>query len=333
MSLCLNRIKTNTMTTIKLSRDALLDILEYIGLELDGETTADVITLCPFHDNRDSASFNVSKLHPYPFRCWNPSCGATGTLLKLVELAGHMTPMQALRFVFKYQTETSSIRDLIVRKNEEDPYEYWDESRLEGVLKNIKPAYDYMMQRGFTKETLDYFQIGYSSKKERVVIPIRDETGGLVGFSGRATDSDREPRYWDPGVPKKHVWFNENHAIGGIEVVVTEGPLDAMKVHQAGFPCVIALMGGGFSGPKQIKLTRNFPSCIIFTDNPEIDEAGLALSNKIAEAMRQAGRAVWVAKYPEGVKDPGEMSEAQIKKAIEEKESILRLRLRLGENR
>lgn len=324
------------MTTIKLDRDALLDILEYVGVDVNGETGADFISYCPFHDNRDSASFNVSKISPYPFRCWNPSCSATGTLLKLVEVVGHMSSMQALRFLFKYQTESSSLRDLIVRKDEEDPYEYWPETKLDPLKIDVNvpgPAVDYMLSRGFTKETLEYFQVAYSSKKQRVVIPVRDETGGLVGFTGRAIDPDREPRYWDPGLPKKFVWFNENHAIGLPEVIVTEGPLDAMKVHQAGFPCVIGLMGGGFAGPKREKLTRHFPSCIIFTDNPETDEAGLALSNKIAEAMRQAGRAVWVARYPEGVKDPGEMSEAQIKKAIEEKESILRLRLRLGGTR
>jgi DNA primase len=321
---------------INLSRESLLDILEYIDVDVNGETGRDFIAYCPFHDNRDSAALNVSKESPYPYRCWNSSCAATGTLLRLVETRGNMTAMQALRFLFKYQTDTSSLRELLVRHvDEEDPYDIWPESRLDAVRIDydsdlVSPSTQYMLDRGFTIETLKHFEIGYSVVRHRVVIPVRDETGALVGFSGRAIDPGQEPRYWDKGLPKRFVMFNMNNAIGHKEVIITEGPLDAMKVSQAGFPCVVALFGGLFGAVQQKKLTHNFSSCIIFTDNPETDEAGLALSNKISEAMRKAGREISVARYPEGVKDPGEMSEAQIKKAIEEKESILRLRLRLG---
>jgi 5S rRNA maturation endonuclease (ribonuclease M5) len=319
---------------IQLTRDALLDILEYLHVEVNGETSQDLIAYCPFHINKGSPALNIGKEPPYPWRCWNSSCAVSGTLLKLVEVVGEMTPMQALRFLYKYQTDASSLKDLLTRPAEEEPYEPWPEERLDGVRVDYddqtNPAIAYMLSRGFTKETLKHFEIGYSKLKHRVVIPVRDETNALVGFSGRAIEPDQEPRYWDKGLPKKYVLFHNHIAQGYREVIVTEGPLDAMKVWQAGFPNVVAIFGGGFANPQREKLTRGYQSCIIFTDNPEIDEAGRALAEKVSTVMRKAGKEVFVARYPEEIKDPGEMSEQQIIQAIEQKESILRLRLRLG---
>lgn len=316
---------------ITLNSDAISDILEYFGVEIYGETGQDFIAYCPFHANRDTPAFNMGKEEPYPWRCWNTSCGLSGTVLRFVELAGEMTPAQAMRFLIKYQTDPESLKKKL-DKVVEPEYEPWPEEMLDRVrIDYDKPhvVIDYMLGRGFSLDTIRYFEIGYSEVQDRIVIPVRDESGALVGFSGRALREEQYPKYWDKGLPKRFVLFNLNNCVGK-DVIVTEGPLDAMMVHQAGFPDVVAIFGGGFAGGQREKLTRFVRSCIIFTDNPAVDEAGAELLEKISTTLQRAGKEIFVASYPPHVKDPGEMSEKQIQDAINNRKSILRLKMETG---
>lgn len=317
---------------LNLSRESLLEILESLNIEISGETGRDFIAYCPFHLNRDTAALNISKESPYMWRCWNTACGVSGTLIRLVEVTSDMTPMQALRFLYKYQNDTTPLKALLER-NEEAPYEPWPESTLQNlpaIAYTNMDAKNYMLERGYSPETMWHFDLRYSEKKDRIVIPVRDVDFKLVGFSGRAIRDDQEPKYWDKGLPKRHILFHQEHAKQHEDVIVVEGPLDVMKVYQAGYENVVAIFGGGFSKFQAERLTRGFRSCIIFTDNPDRDEAGAALAHKIGGAMRKAGKETYIARYAENVKDPGEMSEAKIKESIENCESLLRYRLRLG---
>jgi DNA primase len=84
----------------------------------------------------------------------------------------------------------------------------------------------------------------------RIVIPIHNAEGELVAYSGRALDEATEPRYKLPaGFNKSLELFNLHRALAHstVMVIVVEGFFDAMKVHQAGFPAVVALMGSSLS--------------------------------------------------------------------------------------
>ena len=81
--------------------------------------------------------------------------------------------------------------------------------------------------------------------KGRVVIPIHDEGGRLVGYAGRSLDGS-QPRYKFPGgFRKSQVLFNFHRAAATSceTVVVVEGFFDCLKVYQAGCENVVALMG------------------------------------------------------------------------------------------
>ena len=65
-------------------------LLEEVGLEIVGETGQDFIAYCPFHTNRDTPAMNLGKDSPYPWRCWNTSCGLSGTLPDFIQKAGGM---------------------------------------------------------------------------------------------------------------------------------------------------------------------------------------------------------------------------------------------------
>ena len=96
--------------------------------------------------------------------------------------------------------------------------------------------------------------------EERIVIPIHNEDGILVAYAGRSL-SQSEPRYRFPTRFRKSlVLFNLHRAIQrGKSVIMVEGFFDCFKVHQAGFPCVVALMV-----PRQISWEpiKSIPSAI-----------------------------------------------------------------------
>ena len=116
------------------------------------------------------------------------------------------------------------------------------------ALSHIDCSHPYLAGRGIDPETARHFGIGYNrgqgSMADRIVIPIHDENGFLVAYAGRSVD-ETDPKYrFPPRFRKSLVLFNLRRAAAhGESVVVVEGFLDCIKVHQAGLPCVVALMG------------------------------------------------------------------------------------------
>ena len=83
--------------------------------------------------------------------------------------------------------------------------------------------------------------MGSQRKKNRVVIPVRDQRYKLIGFIGRATDENQEPRYlYNKGFKRADVLFNIQNAKYFDSCIIVEGSTDAMAIYQAGFPNVVA---------------------------------------------------------------------------------------------
>ena len=119
----------------------------------------------------------------------------------------------------------------------------------------------------------------------RCVIPIRDEKSRLVAYAGRAVNGE-QPKYRFPaGFRKSQVLFNLDRAIqtGGSEVIVVEGFSDVLKVHQAGHPTVVALMGSSFSQRQSELLLSHFASVRLMLDG---DAPGRHAAEVIANLLR-----------------------------------------------
>ena len=119
---------------------------------------------------------------------------------------------------------------------------------------------------------------------DRMVFPIHDEGGALVAYAGRTMDG-REPRYlFPPGFHKSQVVFNLHRAVefaarqGGVAIVV-EGFFDCLKVHQAGYGNVVALMGASLSDRQSELLHTYFRELVVMLDG---DEAGRRASRMLA---------------------------------------------------
>ena len=127
-----------------------------------------------------------------------------------------------------------------------------------------------------------------------MAIPIHNERGHLLAYAGRSIKlraaPDRAPRgtgakYKLPtDFAKSRVLFNLHRAIAYHQqtIIVVEGFLDCLKVHQAGMPCVVALMGCSLSEHQETLLLRGFRNVALMLD---ADFAGVHGSTLIADRL------------------------------------------------
>jgi DNA primase len=146
---------------------------------------------------------------------------------------------------------------------------------LSFALQRIDTRHPYLTQRGISPATARLFGVGIYDGNGflagRCVIPIRDEKSQLVAYAGRALNGE-EPKYRFPaGFRKSQVLFNFDRAMQTCDrdVIVVEGFFDALKVHQAGHPAVVALMGASFSQRQSELLLSHFASITLMLDGDE----------------------------------------------------------------
>jgi DNA primase len=181
------------------------------------------------------------------------------------------------------------------------------------ALQRIDTGHPYLTHRGICPATARWFGVGMYRGNGfltgRCVIPIRDEQSRLVAYVGRTVNGE-EPKYRFPaGFRKSQVLFNFDRAMqtGAGDVIVVEGFFDALKVHQAGHPAVVALMGASFSQRQSELLLSRFARVTLMLDG---DETGRRASEVIAQLLKPKVPVHTVA-LPNGVQ-PDQLSSAEI---------------------
>jgi len=212
--------------------------------------------------------------------------------------------------------------------------------RPEGAL-----CRDYLKSRGITAETIKTFSIGFAlprrddllkqlgkqfsrsliekagltSRREgaqgdealfdrfrnRVLFPIRNLQGRVVGFGGRVLD-DTQPKYLNtPETPVftkgKHLFALDRAKGAGIHsLIVVEGYFDVIAAHQAGVPNVVGTMGTALT-PDHLRLIRRISEKIVLIFDP--DEAGARAALRTAPLLIEEEISAKVVSLPSG-EDP-----------------------------
>ena len=295
-------------------------IVKGIGLSVTGETGNDFLCLCPFHSNRNTASFSISKEHG-KFICFNPSCGEAGTLMDLVKRVMHKNEYEALRYIATKETESlnnfdETLEDILTEK---PAFESFSEETLENLyygLGKSKEAKEYLYSRGINDDSMHHFKLGYSENMNMVITPVHSPDGIPIGLVGRSIEGKSFKN--STNLPKSKTLFNIHRAKRiGDHVIVVESNFDAIKIHQAGFPNVVATLGGFLSPEQSHLLNRYFNHITIMTDN---DKAGRELGLSIANKLRSKD-ILWASYeygkiYPHQAKDAGDMTEEEIVSCI-----------------
>lgn len=324
------------------NEEQLLTVLDSIGIKIESIHDDEIRVLCPFHGNSDTSAMSVS-VPDGKFMCFNPMCDESGGLLDMVISLKRCNYFDAIRLIDNAHSGDSfkvSLRD----KSKKEPLIIPDEkvSEWHSALLNSKEPIEYLHGRGIYDEAIEHFKIGYSPKAHLLVTPVFNESGQCVGGVGRGVEEKIFKNI--PGTQTSKSLFNIHNAKKHSTVIVCESNFDAVRIHQAGFPGVVATLGGNFSDHHLQQMAYYFEKVIIFTD---VDgrkivancrkcakagnrycvghDAGRDLGMKIATECGRAGLAVrWAhsGKYGildpyEGLKDAGDMTDKQIQNCIE----------------
>ena len=289
-------------------------------MQFAGETDIEISFYCPFHSNRHSASCSISKTTG-AWLCFNPSCGETGSVIELVKRVLHKNDFEAMRYVYSKEAETLEnfddlLNDALEEKPEfeEFPQEILD--RLHADLAGNLNAREYFKSRGINEESMNYFWLGYSSPTNMVSVPVHSPDGLPVGLVGRSISEKKFKN--STNLPRSKTMFNIHRAKRiGDNVIIVESSFDAIRVHQAGFPNVIATLGGHISTENIGLINRYFNKVTLMTDS---DHAGRELANSIASRLKNKDL-LWASFeygkiYPHDAKDAGDMTEEEIKACI-----------------
>ncbi|MCY0864348.1 MAG: DNA primase [Sulfobacillus sp.] len=160
----------------------------------------------------------------------------------------------------------------------------------------------------------------YDRWRGRLMFPIRDDEGRLVGFGGRALDPQQEPKYLNsPETPlfhKQTVLYGAHRARArwrqGIPPLIVEGYFDVLACHQAGLTQTVATLGTALSGHHARWLARWAKQADLLLDQ---DAAGQDAARRAFLGLAEAGLRVRLVSL-DGVKDPAELLERQGAEAL-----------------
>jgi len=298
--------------------------------------------LCPFHSEK-TPSFHVLVDRGF-FYCFG--CQAKGDVFDFVMRTQAMSFPEALRLLgARAGVEVTPPSEAAGKRRD-----LLDVNKLANAFfrSQLGPAArDYLTGRGLMPETLDAFEVGYAPDswdallrhmlgkgvreedlvalglvvenergrrydrfRDRIVFPIKDALGRVVGFSGRVL-GDGTPKYLNS--PESDV-FRKSELLYGLdrarariretgEVVVVEGYTDVMALHQVGMTNAVAALGATLTAEQADALERlDARTVYLAFDADEAGQRAILAGLDQAVGRRLAVRAVSV---PHG-KDPAE---------------------------
>ena len=180
---------------------------------------------------------------------------------------------------------------------------------------------DAMLQKGYTKPELLSAGLVRASKKgdggiydtfrNRLMFPVIDVRGSVIGFSGRILD-DGEPKYMNS--PETLV-YSKSRNLFALNLakksklgylILSEGNIDVVSLHQAGFDCAVASLGTSLTEEQARLMSRYTNEVVIAYDG---DEAGQKASQRAIGILQQLDMKVRVLRVT-GAKDPDEFIKA-----------------------
>ena len=188
--------------------------------------------------------------------------------------------------------------------------------------------YRYLKQKGISDELLrqsglmnvDEKRGMYDKFWNRVIFPIMDVNNRIIGFGGRVM-GDGKPKYLNS--PETKV-FDKSRNLYGLNaarisrkkyIIVCEGYMDVISMHQAGFTNAVASLGTALTSQHASLLKRYTDEVILSYDS---DEAGIKAALRAIPLLKEAGLTARVLKMSP-YKDPDEFIKALGTEAFQER--------------
>ncbi len=282
-------------------------ISSYIPLVKKGKN---YFGICPFHDD-NNPSMSVSE-EKQIYKCF--SCGASGNVFNFIMEYEHIEFKEALELLAR---RAGVILDHISIKTTNKFDNFYDMYDIASKLyqNNLNTSLGaeariYLEKRSISEDAIKYFKIGVSSKEQdslvkilltkkysikemealglslnnkdlfinRIMFPLFDLSGKVVGFSGRIYNSKSDSKYVNTKetviFTKGEILYNYHNAKESVRkekyLIVVEGFMDVIRLYISGIYNVIALMGTSLT-KQQLSLIKKLSHKVYLSldgDNP-----------------------------------------------------------------
>jgi DNA primase len=341
------RIPEDFINEVRNSINIVDVISQYVSLEKRGK---DYVGLCPFHQEK-TPSFTVSEDKQF-FKCFGCGKGGNVFSfmqykegLSFPEAVAEVAKMANLAMPSGYQSEMKPLSPL--KKVHQDACDFFHQVLL--TSKAGERALNYAKERELSEDLLEHFQIGYAPNsdhllltflrgkgyddtvlaksglfsqnengqlfdrfRDRLMFPLADEVGYIVGFSGRRISNNKElAKYLNS--PETEI-FNKSKVLFHLKeakkaartekhLVLYEGYMDVIAAYKAGIKTGIASMGTSLTDDQVYLLKRISRNIIINYDGDEPGQHAIERASHMFETV--GGFQVGVVSLPEGL-DPDE---------------------------
>ncbi|MCR4689749.1 MAG: DNA primase [Lachnospiraceae bacterium] len=210
--------------------------------------------------------------------------------------------------------------------------------------KNSKEVIGFLKSKGHTDEMIKAVGLADHNEKygltgkfwNRVMFPIQDTNHRVIGFGGRVM-GEGEPKYLNS--PETEIFNKRNHLYGlnhartskAPNLILCEGYMDVISLHQAGFTQAVASLGTAFT-QQQAALIRRYSDQVILSYDS--DEAGIKACLRAIGILRQekmTGRVLDLKPY----KDPDEfiknLGREKFQKRLDQAENGFFFEVRMAE--
>ena len=368
------QISEEILEKIKSQNDIVDVISERVRLRKAGRNFTG---LCPFH-NEKTPSFSVSQEKQIYkcFGCGEAGNVISFVMkdknLPFVEAVKYLANRANIPLEMHNGEKSKSAKkkDLLYRVNVEAAKFFFSN------LMNNQNAKEYFLNRGIKEETIKKFGLGFANDswnslmfylrkkgindvlleeaglisvnkekgrkydrfRNRVMFPVFDYQGKVIGFGGRVLD-DSKPKYlnspetlvFQKGTNLYGLNFALKHNMSERYFVIVEGYMDLISLHQYGITNVVASLGTALT-INQARLLKRYADKVIISY--DADMAGQMATLRGLEILRTAGFDVRVLNIPQG-KDPDEYVRSNGKEAflklINSAEPLIDYRMRKAE--
>jgi len=334
-----------------------INIVEFIGRYVNLQKAGSSYRgLCPFHSDNDPSFY----VHPQRgfFHCFG--CGEKGDIITFYQKIENLSFSEAVKRLADYAgipievdtaeseydrytailSRLAGIYNRELRENNDEILKYLEEKR------KISPNTISEFQLGYSPDERTFSQSlpsklradeksllqfgvllrrGTSFKDRfagRLMIPIDNESGRVVGFGGRIMIAEQGPKYINSSeskyFQKNRLLFNLSRAKAAIKqlnyAVIAEGYFDVISLFEAGISNAVGLLGTALT-EKHLRILGNYTrNLLFFLDSDAAGQAATLRSVDIAEKMDFTTAVVMMRDY----KDPADLFVTEGAKALKE---------------
>lgn len=320
----------------RLSKEQIIDLLQYIGVDKIGDWKDTTIQFCcPIHgESNPSCGINCDYTprdsigsHYQVYNCF--SCGSHGDLVSFLQRSmpdSFKSYFKARDFIESRYSVSLSAFDL----NDNDLHNMYDDlySQLETAnvrfvqplsklapYKSGKSTYQYFLDRGFTRKDVQEYMIGRDIVNQTVTIPVFWEDKSLAGIIGRyVCKRPKNMRYKIYKFPREDLIYplDKVEALSNT-IILLEGMFDTIMMRKWGYINAVCQMGGGISESQVKQITSRANKVVLLYDNDKGGRENIRLAEK---AFKGKAMLLYPSYYPLKGKDPCDWGKEETDKVV-----------------